>query len=119
MAKKTYTNEEIAADYNLWIEFVDPTGVMTKEEWEALSMDERMEIIEPMEKMTTITEKEIEAMIYGAPSITSQCDPEGAKRRKEYNISIVQRWIECGVNPSKIKDDWLRSKVERYMERYQ
>lgn len=41
-----YTNEQIANDWNLWIEYVDVDGSMDREEWEALTTTERIEWIE-------------------------------------------------------------------------
>lgn len=38
------TYEEIAKNWSLWIEYVDPNGEMTKEEFDALSVEEKIEI---------------------------------------------------------------------------
>ena len=40
------TNEEIARDWNLWIEYVDPDATMTREEFDAMSIEERLEFME-------------------------------------------------------------------------
>jgi hypothetical protein len=40
-----YTAEQIANSYDLWIEYVDPSGVDTQESFEAISVQERIEII--------------------------------------------------------------------------
>ena len=41
----TYTYAEIAADYRLWMEYVDPIGVDTPEAWDARPMQRRLEQI--------------------------------------------------------------------------
>jgi hypothetical protein len=43
--KNKYTAEQIASSYDLWIEYVDPSGVDTQESFEAMSVQERIEII--------------------------------------------------------------------------
>lgn len=39
---KQYTMAEIAEDYELWGEFVDPQSTMTEEEFDALSIEEKV-----------------------------------------------------------------------------
>ena len=42
---RTYTYAEIAADYRLWMEYIDPSGIDTTEAWEAMPIERRIEII--------------------------------------------------------------------------
>jgi hypothetical protein len=42
---RTYTYAEIASNYRLWMEYVDPSGIDTPEAWEAMEMERRLEII--------------------------------------------------------------------------
>lgn len=37
-----HTYAEIAANWNLWIEFVDPNATMTREEFEALTVEQKI-----------------------------------------------------------------------------
>lgn len=41
-----YTNEEIAGNFHLWGTYVDPMATMTEEEFDKLSTDEKVKIIE-------------------------------------------------------------------------
>jgi hypothetical protein len=41
-----YTNREIASDFKLWQEYVDPSGHFSEEDFEEMPMDERIEFIE-------------------------------------------------------------------------
>lgn len=41
---KINTNEERAKNWLLWQEFVDPDGTMTKEEFDRLSIQDKIEI---------------------------------------------------------------------------
>ena len=43
---RTYTREQIAGSFELWQEYVDTFGTMTRAEFEALSHADRMDIIE-------------------------------------------------------------------------
>ncbi len=45
MKTTTYTYAELASDYRLWMEYVDPSGVDSPDAWEAMSTARRMEII--------------------------------------------------------------------------
>jgi len=40
-----HTNEQIANDWNLWNQYVNPSGAQTIEQWEALTISERIAII--------------------------------------------------------------------------
>ena len=44
-----YTNIEIAEDFGLWAEYVDPMGVMTYDEFNNMSVKERLSIVERLE----------------------------------------------------------------------
>lgn len=44
--KKTYSYNEIAANFDLWEEYVDPDGLMTEDAFDALSLEERLQIME-------------------------------------------------------------------------
>lgn len=39
------TIEQIATDYNLWMEYVDPDGVDSEEKFNEMSIGEKMDII--------------------------------------------------------------------------
>lgn len=39
-----YTYAEIAADFSLWIEFVDTDATMSREEFNAMSIDEKVNL---------------------------------------------------------------------------
>lgn len=41
-----YTYAEIASDYNLWREYVDPDGELSEAEFDALSLAETLKIME-------------------------------------------------------------------------
>ena len=41
---KRYTMAEIAEDYELWCEYVDPGATMTEDEFDALSTDEKVKM---------------------------------------------------------------------------
>lgn len=41
-----HTNEEIASDFDLWGEYVDPHATMTEEQFEEMSVEEKVKIIE-------------------------------------------------------------------------
>ena len=43
MARK-HTMAEIAEDYELWCEYVDPGATMTEDEFDALSTDEKVKM---------------------------------------------------------------------------
>lgn len=45
---RTYTYAEIAADYRLWMEYVDTAGVDTEAVFEAMSVQQRVAIIVEM-----------------------------------------------------------------------
>ena len=45
-----YTNEEIANDWYLWTEYVDPDGVITQEEFEKMTIRERLDFIDKLEE---------------------------------------------------------------------
>jgi hypothetical protein len=34
--------EKIARDYELWLEYVDPDGVLSQDDWQAMTVDERV-----------------------------------------------------------------------------
>lgn len=57
MAEK-HTYAEIAADYQLWVEFVDTGAAMTEAEFDALSIDQKVtlqvEAFGPEDEMTQI-----------------------------------------------------------------
>lgn len=40
------TRNQIARDWNLWAEYVDPSAAMTREEFEAMTIDERVALQE-------------------------------------------------------------------------
>jgi len=40
-----YTDNEIANSFKLWREHMDPDGISTEEEFNAMSMSERMDLI--------------------------------------------------------------------------
>ena len=40
------THIQMATDYELWVEYVDPAGVVTENEFDAMSVAERIAIIE-------------------------------------------------------------------------
>lgn len=42
---RTHTYAELAADYRLWMEYIDPSGIDTPEAWEAMPIERRVEII--------------------------------------------------------------------------
>ena len=44
--ERHYTREQIAADWNLWREYVDPDGTMTREEFDAMTLEQAMKIQE-------------------------------------------------------------------------
>ena len=46
---KQYTNEEIANDWNLWTEYVDPDGITTEKEFNAMDLVDRMKIVDSIE----------------------------------------------------------------------
>jgi len=41
-ARRRPTRDEIATDWELWTEYVDPAGVMTHEDWLAMTPAERV-----------------------------------------------------------------------------
>ena len=41
---KRYTMTEIAEDYNLWGEYVDTQATMTEEQFDALSIEEKVQM---------------------------------------------------------------------------
>lgn len=43
---KTYTYNEIATDFNLWGEYVDPDGLTDKAAFDAYSLEEKLRIME-------------------------------------------------------------------------
>ena len=45
---KQYTYEQVAENYELWSEYVDPDATMTKEEFDNLSTEEKVEMQEDM-----------------------------------------------------------------------
>jgi len=40
------TSKQIASNWHLWNEYVNPSGAMSHEEFEALTVEERLEIME-------------------------------------------------------------------------
>lgn len=40
-----YTNEQIANSYILWGQYIDPMGLDSRENWENMSLEERINII--------------------------------------------------------------------------
>ena len=42
-----HSYEEIAESFALWIEYVDPDGTMAEEEFDALSVDEKIQLQVP------------------------------------------------------------------------
>jgi hypothetical protein len=40
-----HTNEELAENFNLWQEYVDPSGLTSREEFEAQSVEEKIAFI--------------------------------------------------------------------------
>jgi hypothetical protein len=45
MAENKHTNYEIASLWRLWVEYVDPNGVMTEEEWTELELDQKLSLM--------------------------------------------------------------------------
>ena len=45
---KQYSYEQIAQDYELWAEYVDPNATMTEEEFDELSTEEKVKMQEQM-----------------------------------------------------------------------
>ena len=43
---KTMKNEQIANDFNLWQEYADPSGTMTREEWDGMTIEDRIKLLE-------------------------------------------------------------------------
>lgn len=41
-----YTNAQIAADFDLWMEYADPSGEDTREDFEARTLEENIAILE-------------------------------------------------------------------------
>lgn len=39
------SNETIAQNWQLWCEYVNPDGAQTREEWEAMSTEARLELM--------------------------------------------------------------------------
>jgi len=46
MSSKNNTRTEQVKSYDAWVEYVDPQGVITEEEFERMSSKEKIEIIE-------------------------------------------------------------------------
>ena len=46
MSSKNNTRTEKVKSYDAWVEYVDPQGVITEEEFERMSSKEKIEIIE-------------------------------------------------------------------------
>jgi hypothetical protein len=44
-AREMESYKEIATDWELWCERVDPNGTMTRDEFDVISIDERIQII--------------------------------------------------------------------------
>lgn len=42
---RTYTYAEIAADYRLWMEYVDTAGIDTKADFDAMDTEQRIAIM--------------------------------------------------------------------------
>lgn len=42
MTDRTYTYAQIAADWYLWIEYFDGDGAMTRDEFDALTIDQKV-----------------------------------------------------------------------------
>jgi hypothetical protein len=45
---KTPTNEQIANDWKLWIEYIDPCGVDSQEWFDSTTVDEKLKLINNM-----------------------------------------------------------------------
>jgi hypothetical protein len=43
--KPKYSNEEIASNYSLWLEYVDPDGLTSEAEFNAQSLEEKIVFI--------------------------------------------------------------------------
>ena len=39
-------NQQIASDFNIWQEYADPSGTMTREEWDELTIEDRIALLE-------------------------------------------------------------------------
>lgn len=46
MKTTTYTYAELASEYDLWMEYVDPSGLDSEEAFEAMSMETKLKLIE-------------------------------------------------------------------------
>lgn len=55
------SNTEIAASYDLWREYVDPSGIDSEEEFEAYSMEERLQIIQDCFEPVAISQPMLDA----------------------------------------------------------
>lgn len=44
----TPTNEQIATNWKLWMEYADPSGVDTQEWFDATTVDEKLKILDSM-----------------------------------------------------------------------
>ena len=42
----THTHKELATDWDLWSDYVDPNATMTIDEFRAMTIDERIALIE-------------------------------------------------------------------------
>lgn len=42
---KTYTYSEISNDWNLWCDYVDPDASMTEDEFDAMTVEERIQMM--------------------------------------------------------------------------
>jgi hypothetical protein len=40
-----YTNTQIAGNWDLWTQYVNASGAQSREQWDALTIDERLAII--------------------------------------------------------------------------
>lgn len=41
----TYTNEQIANDFTLWSQYVDPNATTTREEFDRMTVEERLAVM--------------------------------------------------------------------------
>lgn len=46
--RPTYTNEQIAKNYNLWEQYADPQGTMSKGEFNMLTVKEKIAMLKEM-----------------------------------------------------------------------
>ena len=39
-------NQQIASDFNIWQEYADPSGTMTRQEWDELTIEDRINLLQ-------------------------------------------------------------------------